>query len=206
MARAGSAPVARAREGGFTLVEVTIALLIFGMIAAAAVALFTRSVRAGAATVTRLDRNATETRMLALLSADLAQAVPRTSRDTAGARLPAFSGSNGVGSAPVLAFVRGGVSNPGEAPRGALQRIEWRVTEGRLLRIAYPNVDGATTSLVVPEVESVERVAARYRGRDGWSDQWRPERADELPRAVELTLTQANRAPFVMAFLVGAGS
>ncbi|WP_447410841.1 PulJ/GspJ family protein, partial [Clostridium perfringens] len=51
----GFTPLRRYAEHGFTLVEVMIALLIFGMIAAAGVAILSFSVRAQGATATRLD-------------------------------------------------------------------------------------------------------------------------------------------------------
>ena len=55
----GFTPAKRSAEHGFTLVEVMIALMIFGMLAAAGVAILTFSVRAQTATGKRLDRKST---------------------------------------------------------------------------------------------------------------------------------------------------
>ena len=68
------------RANGFTLVEVMVALMIFGMIASAGVGLLAFSVRAQGATVERLDDTGALARLSSLMGADLAQAVNRPAR------------------------------------------------------------------------------------------------------------------------------
>ena len=78
-------------QGGFTLVEVMVALLIFAMLAAAAVAILSLSVRAQAVTGQKLDAISAVSRTTAILSADLAQAVDRPTRDEGGVLTPPWS-------------------------------------------------------------------------------------------------------------------
>ena len=71
-------------EAGFTLVEVMVSLMTFGMIAAAGVAILSFSVKAQSSTGARLDDISALTRTMSILSADLAQASNRSSRDESG--------------------------------------------------------------------------------------------------------------------------
>ena len=65
-------------EAGFTLVEMLISLVIFGMITAAGVTLLTLTVRTQETSDRLLDNLGTLRRTGALLNADLAQAAPRS--------------------------------------------------------------------------------------------------------------------------------
>ena len=191
-------------DEGFTLVEMMVALVIFGMLAAAGVMLFSGAVRAQTAASARLDSDAGEQRMVALLIADLAQAQARVWRGEDGGARPAFGGTNGVGAAPLLSFVRGGVTGSAAIGQSALRRVEWRVREGRLERVSYARVDGATEGQAVALTGGVTRVTMRYRGDSDWSETWQPSQANSLPRAVELTLSRDKRPNLVIAGLVGA--
>lgn len=191
-------------EHGFTLVEMMVALLIFGMLAAAGVMLFSGAVRAQTSASARLDTDAEEQRMIALFTADLAQAQARIWRGDDGGPRPAFGGTNGVGAAPVLSFVRGGVTGSEAIGQSSLRRIEWRLREGQLERVSYARVDGTSEGQAVALAGGVTRVTMRYRGDNDWSETWQPPRADLLPRAVELTLSRDKRPNLVIAGLVGA--
>lgn len=191
-------------ERGFTLVEMMVALVIFGTLAAAGVMLFGGAVRTQGAAAARLDADAGEQRMVTLLTADLAQAQARVWRGEDGGARPAFGGTNGVGAAPVLSFVRGGVTGSEAMGQSSLRRVEWRVRDGRLERVAYARVDGASEAQAVALASGVTRVTMRYRGDTDWSDSWQPTRADLLPRAVEMVLSRDKRADVTVAALVGA--
>lgn len=189
---------------GFTLIEMMVALLIFGMLAGAGVALLTFSVRAQAAASERLDSVADDQRMASLLASDLAQAVPRITRDVVGANQRAFSGTNGVGAAPVLRYVRGGWSNPDGASRPSIQRVEIALTDDRLERRTYAMTDGATAGDPMVLATGVETVSLRYRDRGVWNTTWENDNPKILPKAVELSVTRKGSPALTMAFLVGA--
>ncbi len=194
----------RSAEHGFTLVEMLIALVIFGMITAASVTLLTLTVRTQEASDRLLDTLGAMRRTGALLNADLAQAAPRIHRDGDGRARAAFTGGNG-GEALLMAFVRRGWEDE-SAFRSSLQRVEYRIREGRLERWRYDAVDGEGRAVAMPLLEGVRRVQLRYRDRDGsWRDRWDPTDPARLPTAVELTSDSEGQGEVRQLFLVGSG-
>ena len=187
------------KQNGFTLVELLVSLMIFGMLSAAGVALLSFSVKAQETAATRLDGLSGLRRTRALLAADLAQAAPRLYRDETGSPRPAF-----LGAPAALALVRRGWENLDESRRPSLQRVEYRLAEGGLQRIAYPLVDGAAPLPPVTLLPSVERLTLRYRdSRGAWRPRWDPERPTDLPMAVELTVEAAGAPSTRLLFLTG---
>jgi general secretion pathway protein J len=193
-------------ERGFTLVEMLIALAIFGMLTAAGVTLLSFSVRAQDMADARLEKAGDLRRAAALIGADLNQAVARPYRDEAGARRRAFEGGDGsgAGGGPLLAFVRSGWDNPDGRARSSLQRVEYRLESGRLERIAFPHVDGAAGVARIALLEDVRQARLRYRDRDGaWRDRWDPVDGGPLPRAVELVADTQTHGALRLLFQVG---
>ncbi|HTU12263.1 MAG TPA: type II secretion system minor pseudopilin GspJ [Allosphingosinicella sp.] len=195
---------ARQAEAGFTLIEMLIALMIFGMITAAGVTLLTLTVRTQDSAERVLDELSTLRRTSALLNADLALAAPRIHRDGDGRPRPAFTGGNG-GEALLMAFVRRGWEDD-NAFRSSLQRVEYRLRDGRLERWRYDAVDGEGRAVAMPLLESVRRVQLRYRDREGnWRERWDPTDAARLPTAVEIVSDSEGQGEIRQVFLVGNG-
>lgn len=193
-------------ERGFTLVEMLIALTIFGMITAGSVALLSFSVTSQEMTQRQLDTVASIRRAGALLTADLAQATARPWRDEAGNQQPAFYGSPGQ-EARAMVLVRAGWDNPDQLPRASLQRVEYRLQGDRLLRIGYANVDGGGAAAVTTLIRDVQQMGLRFRDRQGlWRAEWQGADPADLPVAVELTVSSARFGPVKQLFLVGSGS
>lgn len=192
------------KQNGFTLVEMLIALSIFGMLAAGAVAVLSLSVRTQETADAVLAELGELRRADALLAADLGQAVPRPTRDERGDPRPAFAGGT-ADDLVLLALVRGGWDNPGQVARPSLQRVEYRLAEGRLERLAFPALDGGGVPVAVPLVDGVRALRMRYRDRDGeWRERWDPTDPAQLPRAVELVIEADGHGTIRQLFLVGA--
>jgi len=194
-----------ARDAGFTLVELMVALLIFGLLAGGGVALLSFSVRAQAAGGAKLDDLAALNRTASVLAADCAQAVPRATRDGGGTLLPAFTGESGSGAVPMLRLVRAGWSDLDAAPRPGLQKVEYRVENGALLRLAYPELDGAAPLPAAVLLPHVRAATLRYRYAGAWSDRWDGAGGVPLPQAAELVLVRADGTMLRQLFLVGTG-
>lgn len=192
-------------EQGFTLVEVMISLLIFGLLAAAGVALLSFSVRAQTATGAKLDQVSAANRLTTLLTADLAQAVIRPTRGEDGRVLPPFIGEAGGSAAPMLRLVRGGWSNLDGTPRASVQKVEYGVIDGALSRTAYPMLDGAPPAPATPLLDHVRQVALRYRIKGAWSDRWVGTAQTPLPDVVELRIVRDSGVATRQLFLVGTG-
>lgn len=191
-------------EGGFTLVELLVSLLIFGMLSAAGVAILSVGVHAQKSATETLDRLSQIRRLGAIVTSDLAQAAPRVWRDEAGAAQPAFSGGSGQETA-ALSLVRRGWENFDGAPRSTLQKVEYRLAGDRIERIAHRHVDGAAALQPVTVIDNVHALRLRYRDRRGeWRERWDPRRPDELPRAVEMVVTFGDGGGLLQLFLVGA--
>ena len=193
------------RESGFTLIEVMISLLIFGLLAAAGVSLLSFAVRAQGATGAKLDQVSAMNRLSSILTADLAQVSIRQTRGQGGEMLPVFVGESGGNGATMLRFVRDGWSNLDDAPRASAQKVEYGVMDGALVRIAYPMLDGATALPPTAMLDHVRQVALRYRINGAWSDRWTGTPQFPVPAALELRVLRDNGIETRQVFLVGTG-
>jgi general secretion pathway protein J len=194
-----------ASEQGFTLVELLVSLLIFGMLSAAGVALLTFSVRAQDLADERLDQLADVRRFGAIVTSDLAQAAPRVTRDDTGATRAAFVDGSGETGAASFLLVRRGWENLDGSPRPSLQKVQYRVSEGRLERIAYRYLDGAAEMEPVPLLEGVRSLRLSYRDRKGeWRERWDPTQIAELPTAIEMVFDIEGSGTIRQLFLIGA--
>jgi len=188
-------------RNGFTLVELLVALVIFGLLSAAGVALLSFSVIAQDNSAARMDEVATLRRAGALLTGDLAQAVPRVARDEAGQPHAAFEGGEG---GVLFSFTRAGWDNPGAEPRPSLQKVEYRLAGNRLERVAYPLLDGARPLAPAAVMNDVQDARLRFRDASGaWLDRWVATRPTDMPRAVELEVDSARYGRIRQLFLVG---
>ncbi|MEP6785766.1 MAG: type II secretion system minor pseudopilin GspJ [Sphingomonadales bacterium] len=191
-------------EDGFTLVEMMVALFIFGLLAAAGVALLSVGVRAQAAATHELEATARLRRMSVLLANDMAQIVPRTARSGDGAVLRAFTGNDGTSNPLVMGYVRAGWSNPDGSMRAGVQRVDLVLSEGRLERHGYRSVDGTSPAAVIVLADNVSALSVRYRDSKGeYRPRWDNALLDSMPAAVELTVARARQKPVTMAFVAG---
>lgn len=195
------APARAPERNGFTLVEMLIALSLFAVIAVGAMGLLRFSVDAELASRRKTDEIAAQRRFLSVWIADLAQAVPRPSRDQAGAPRAAFeAGRDGV----LIRLTRSGWDNVDGAPRPGLQKVEYRVTPTALVRAGYPFPDGAAPDPAAEMLPLSGAPTVRFRSADGnWRSAWEPQRSAEMPVAVELLLPQRARPPLRIVSLVG---
>lgn len=195
---------ARVRPG-FTLVEAMMALMLFALISAAGAAVLSTSIDNRFAVRAASERTAALQRTRSLLRADLGQATTRRTRDRNGEPHPLpLAGAIGPGD-PVLTVTRAGWSNASNANRSSLQRVEYRLVDGRLERRASRHLDGSrpgppqalltgVTDMAISFVQDGRETAAPIPGPAG-----------RAPDAVRLTLTLEGYGPMTHLFLVGGG-
>lgn len=189
---------------GFTLVEMMVALFIFGMIATASVVLLRQSVEAEARSAVRLEEMGDLRRFSAIMAQDMTLMLPRPSRDSLGSDRVALMSGDGL----LLGFSRQVPQIDPQPGSSSLQRVEWALTDGQLNRAIASKADGAETGAPVAILNGIESARLRFRDKQGvWQTDWRPQRTDELPIAIELTLVQQGNGarPLTFEFLVAGG-
>ncbi len=194
----------RVHARGFTLIEVLVALLVFGMIAAAGVSVMAYAADNQGVVRGRMDRLAEFQRARGVLRADLAQVAPRRTRGAGGvASRDAFVGgaSSQSGDRALLAFVRRGRVNADADPRASLQYVEYRYADGRLERATRAALDGAPLGPPQVLLTGIRSARVAYRGRGAWNDGWEGG-AEAIPEAVELDLELDGLGRIVQRFLL----
>lgn len=178
-------------EAGFTLLEILVATAIFALAAALAFGGLRNILHAREILAPRHQSAAALRLGVSLLTQDLVAAAPRPVRDALGAPAPALVG--GVGEELVV-FSRLDPTRPLLLDAVAVQRVSYRLREGRLLREIWPVVDVVQATRPREQVllENVAEVRLRFMAVDAvaWSEVWPVISNDlaALPRAIEIDI------------------
>jgi len=198
-------PAESRNSNGFTLVEMMVALFIFAMLSVAGVVMLRSAVDSDEATADKLGEMAEMQRFVSLMEADLSQTLPRTYRDVRGDRMPALASETGGAEKALLKFTRGGQSNINGHARSNLERVEYRLQDGKLERWRYRMTDGGSIDQPAVLISNIGSFELRFRDKRGqWSSRWETERLTDLPRAIEMQFEQEGRR-YRHLFLVGTG-
>jgi len=192
------------RRAGFTLVEMLVALFVFGLLAAAGAAIMGSTLTSQSVVKSRVERLSEFQRLRAVLRADLAQAAARRTRDTSGQPAPiAFIGGDPWGGDPerLLVVVRRGWENPDQAPRSSLQFVEYRLSGGRVERRIRASLDGAPLGPPQILIDGVERHQIAFLHAGVWQGAWKGQPNVEIPGAVRLNLTIKGIGEVTQLFL-----
>ena len=186
---------------GFTLIEVLVALAVFGVMSMLAYATLGSTLTNADYLTDRMDRLQSIQRTMRYLASDLTQSAPRPIRTELGDSFePALETS--LGSEFVLELTRSGWGNPAGLPRGTLQRVAYRIEEDQLVRYYWTVLDRtyANEPLAVVLLDDVESLFFRYYQANGEpSEIWPPLGAQgaavlrSRPRAVEIVLSLADQ-------------
>ena len=185
---------------GFTLIEVLVAMAIFGVLTTLAYMSLGQTFESADILNKRLDRLQSIQRTIRYLRHDLAAASPRPVRSDVGdTYMPAVMVSAANDFA--LAVTHGGWPNPAGLPRSTQQRSVYLLEDGKLFRVYYTVLDStysnnAISTEILDGVESLE--FRMIQDNSEVINQWPPAgaqgvNADRLrPRAVEIILTLEN--------------
>lgn len=172
---------------GFTLVEMLAALFVFGLVSAAGALVMGSTLDGQSAVRSRMDQLGAFQRTRILLKADLSQMSTRRTRDVAGVKTAgAFIGRQPADGATFMQMTRHGWENPGAAQRPSMQRVDYRLAEGRLERITRAALDGAPAGEPQVLLEGVDQLQVAYLHRGTWSPTWIAAPGAELPQAVRI--------------------
>lgn len=169
---------------GFTLIELMVALFVFGLLASAGLVLLRSSADGQAVLSERLGGNGRVVRVSTMMRIELAQALPSGGRDAA-----FVSGGDRL-----FAFTRAGQSGAEPMPP---VRVTYRFAGGALTR----QVDGGEAAIVLPDLTAA---TAEFRDDAGaWQAAWQAPTPSALPRAVRLTLTAKDGTVTRIVAMVG---
>ena len=185
------------RVSGFTLIEVLVALAVFGVLSVVAYMALGQTLANSDMLGERMARLEAIQRTVRYLDSDLMQAAPRPVRGLLGDGYePAIRSS--FGSDYALEVTHGGWPNPAGLPRGTLQRSAYRIEDGELRRFHWRVLDRTVNNepIEIVLLDGVESIVFRYLTADGEpSEQWPPLNVAGpsgfrlRPRAVEVVLT-----------------
>lgn len=195
---------------GFTLIELLVALAIFSVMATLAFGGLGEAVTQSERLDAQQQRWHSVQRAVRLMENDFAQLRARPVRGILGQdyepALQAFGAAE-------LTFTRGGWLNPGLLPRAELQRVRYRLIDGRLLREYWPVLDriGATQTageVLLAEVEDfrVEFLPEPGAARAAWTAFWPPPgefSGATLPAGVRITVAVSGMGTVARLIEVG---
>jgi len=186
------------RVGGFTLIEVMLAMAITAFIAVLAYSGLNTSITAAERLELQAQQIASIQLPLTILERDIRHIVNRGIVDEYGDEVAALSGGS-FDEFPLI-LTRMGWANPRQQARGELQRVRYRLQDEELWRESWPVLDrvsleaGHQDSKLLGGVLRVE-LAFLDPGASGaaqgvlggeWSERW--QRDSSLPLAVEVLL------------------
>ncbi len=187
----------RYRSHGFTLLELIVALFVSAVMFAVGYAALMQATEQRDAIRSAQNELATLQRAIRLMTLDVTQSDPRPINDILGrGELAALLGGDGSGR--VLALTRGGEGDARSSGRPTLRRIEYRLEQGQLQRLAWPVLDPVAG--VQPRVRvllrGVRSIEFRFLDNEGqWSSVWPKPGASsaagtlrQRPRAVEVRM------------------
>jgi general secretion pathway protein J len=187
------------------LLELLVAVAVFALLAAMAYAGLDAVMDASAAQEEAAQDLAELQTTYRLMREDMEQITERPIRDElGGVEESLVAGADGD---TTLSFTRAGTPNPVGLPRSDLQRVYYRLDDRSLIRGFYAHLDRTAGTAVRERIltERVEEVRVRFLDASGqWQLTWPPLQAsdasDDLPLALELTLTLEGQAPVKWLF------
>ncbi len=193
-------PLRKAGQRGFTLLELLVAMGIFAIIGAMALGGLNAVVGQESQARVQTERLATLQRAMRLMTNDLGSTMPRFVRDELGTpckELPLVADGR-IGY--LIQLTRSGWPNPANLPhRGTLQRVQYRLEDGKLIRDYWPVLDRVLgqeprTEELLTGVKDVKLLFFDPgEGTGEWLQQWPPLRnanstTGDRPRAIRVTL------------------
>lgn len=184
------------RARGFTLLEVLVAVAIFGVVSLIAYGGFNQLTQQSDI----VERNASRTRTIQAtvhrMTEDFSMLEPRPVREPLGESVePALRSDTRTET--LVELTHSGWTNPAGMPRSTLQRVAYRLRDNKLERAYWNALDRTLTAEPTTAVllDKVRTVSFRFMDQNqSWHEQWPPlgysgaDAARLRPIAVEITL------------------
>jgi general secretion pathway protein J len=185
------------RARGFTLLEVLVAVVVFGIISVLAYGGYNQLIQQSDI----VERSASRTRVIQStvqrMTEDFAMLEPRPIREPIGESLEPALRAGGKRVETLADLTRSGWTNPAGLSRSTLQRVTYRLMDNKLERAYWTALDRTLSTEPTSAVmlDKVRAVSFRFMDQNQtWHDQWPPlgysgaDAARLRPIAVEITL------------------
>ncbi len=181
------------RSPGFTLLELLVALAVFGLVAVMAYGGLGTVLEQRVATDERAQRLGALQKTYLVMQRDIEQGVARPIRDEFGDEQAPLV------AAPLFQLTRGGWNNPAGRARSNLQRVGYSLEDQQLVRYAWTALERAQDSQPLQQELTDNIVSMQIRYLDAanrWQENWPVQTTDgetelseaEMPAAVEVTI------------------
>jgi general secretion pathway protein J len=180
-----------AAQGGFTLIEMLLASVIFALVSYASFSMLTAVTDANALSEETTKELYGVQRAFFWMERDFLQATKRQVRvDGEKATDKIFSGGELLmeSEGGAVAFTHDGWRNPGMIlPRSEIQSVSYRMFEGKLERLFFNYPDPVTGEIPKSQIllEEIEGLSFEFFSSDGWGNVWEK---PGLPRAVKVEI------------------
>jgi len=209
----------RAHSGGFTLIELMVAILIMAIIAAIGYATMNQAFKSHELLKEQQTQLLNLQNAVRIMEQDFVQATPRPVRQAVGDE-PAQLAFVGLppGGEPVVALTRNGWANPAGLQRPGLQRVAYFLENGTLRREYWNVLDPTLASQTLKRdlMQHVKTFTLRYLDvNHQWQPQWPPSTScagcatqeqalRQRPLAVEITLETEDWGKIVRVIEIAA--
>ncbi|WP_064601575.1 type II secretion system minor pseudopilin GspJ [Photobacterium sp. J15] len=200
----------RGRQGGFTLLEVLVAIAVFSMLSVSAYQVMNGVQRSDQISREHNDRLQEIQRAMVMMDNDFRQIVARKNRsqgeDPSDKLL--LSSEYLMDSASMgIIFTRTGWQNPQQMfPRGENVRVGYRIVDDTLERVwfRYPDTVVGTDALVRPVLSEVTKLSFRFYSKKKWQETWN--QGGALPEGIMVKMTLEDYGDIERVYMLPASA
>ena len=195
------------RQSGMTLIELMVAMAIFGVLSLLIYSSMNNILTGKAHTDRQAERLNQLQQTFTIIQRDMEQIISRPVRDDFGDEQPALKASSFGDN--LLELTRAGLTNPIGLPRSQLQRVAYRVEDDVLIRQFWTALDlpGAAEPVERQLIGGLESVEIRYLDKGNeWRNDWPPGTGIiDMPLVIELKMELAGFGEIKRLFRVPPG-